>query len=1074
MMFLLSVALTLTLSGAPRVPLTVSVNKVGLLWERITTADRNTCTDDVVPCPKGTKDTRASLARAAADGFNVIRFAASGFWPHDLMLFVNETTRPSYLAALDSVFADARHLGVRLIPSLQWNHWAFVDICNETLRDMMRNSTSCSSRATNMFVTTVVKRYATAYADVVYAWELGNELDLLVDLDHTNSTTNCAPVLGTPATRSAKDNFTTVDMVSYQSEIAGWIRTAAGETDVLISSGHAVPRPAAHHLALSYHAAARDWTKDTEEELVQVLDLFHTDLDLICVHIYPGDPLCVETPTLHQCESYRFGHGPTYLLSVVAKAAAMAKPKQKFVYLGEFGTPLPDRHNASSPLYNFTMDMLDAAKKLNAPGTLATYWSWEDDHQVNTWGIFPPNATDKNDARTIAALQHYNVQQQGPVTFDFHTSAFPWGTGFTGTTPLPDKAGASCGEELATSSLLNSKCAFMANDTFLAETLPGWTPAPGAPMTRPWANGFSAPRLLGGLATHNATDGTYTPNLAFEVVTRDPADPSRLVYNWSRIDATLVGFLHGALTERFVLVLDNVPFAFVAPENRYYVSYGNAAAPDDPLEFARFVGDLAAHLVGRYGLPTVETSIRFRLGTECDGPRFGPRWINYTAPNPPFVAPNGLGGNFTTRDNGFDKYVATYLAVDQALQKVAPGAGFGPSNMAGISGGAGGGGPGEQCDSCLYLNAFADRVKGANARLDFIAASEYSKWDAHGMAPAASMADTPTVLARVAARAGHPAAPVEIHEWGWAGWGQWSEKWGKFQWPEGTWGGAWGLGSMLYQRRGGVSRLMHWGYQLDNSLNGCVAGRCGNASNTCLPGTTYCSAKELRAGCVPTCRPFGYPLVTAHGWLLSALQAVSAGGAALSEAVADLAAPGDRSYNHTVGAVKGAATGGISLLALHYTPNATERFVRRFRVELSAVEVRQLRPGGGDGGNSGGCAGLAVTQQVLNSTTSVHDLIEEQLFQAGHKVAAEKRAVDAVGNMATDDGLRAAVAAAPRWMALNRQSLRASAFEGTLSNVGGGGGCVLEFNMEAPSMQLLRITPKTKTSAASSPAQSSP
>jgi hypothetical protein len=651
-------------------------------------------------------------------------------------------------------------------------------------------------------------------------------------------------------------------------------------------------------------------------------------------------------------------------------------------------------------------------------------------------------------------------QQQGPVTFDFHASAFPWGTDFTGTNPLPDKAGASCGEELATSSFLDSRCAFMANDTFLAETLPGWALAPGAAMTRPWINGFSAPRLLGGLATHNATDGTYTPNLAFEVVTRaDPGNAtSALVYNWSRVDATLDGFLRGAKTERFMLVLDNVPFAFVAPENRFYVSYGNAAAPDDPLEFARFVGDLARHLVARYGLATVESSFRFRLGTECDGPRIGPPWLNFTAPNPPFVAPNGRGGNFTTRVNGLDVYVATYLAVDAVLQQVAPGAAFGPSNMAGISGGAGGGGPGEQCDACVYLNDFADRVKAAGARLDFIAASEYSKWDAQGMAPVAPMADTPAAIALVAARAGHPAAPVEVHEWGWAGWGKWSEKWGKFQWPMGTWGGAWGLGSMLYQRRGGVSRLFHWGYELDNSLN----GRAGNASNTCLPGTTYCSAPELRAGCVPTCRPFGYPLITAHGWLLSALGAVSGGGAVLSEAVADLAAPGGRGYNHTVGAVKGAGPGGTSLLALHFTPNATERFVRRFRVVLSAVEVRRLLLSGGNGGSvrSGGCAGLAVTQQVLNSTTSVHDLIEEQLFQAGLKVPAEKRAVDAVDKMATDDGLRAAVAAAPRWMALNRQSLRASAFEGTMSDVGGGGGCALEFNMEAPSMQLLRIVPQ--------------
>jgi hypothetical protein len=655
--------------------------------------------------------------------------------------------------------------------------------------------------------------------------------------------------------------------------------------------------------------------------------------------------------------------------------------------------------------------------------------------------------------------------QQPVVTFNLSASAFPWGVDFTGTTPLPDKAGENCGAELATGSLLHSRCAYVANDTFLAETLPGWAAAPGALMTLPWANGFSAPRLLGGLATRNA-NGTFTPHLAFDVVTRDAANASRLAYNWSRVDATLDGFLRGAHTARFVLVLDNVPFAFVRPENRYYGSYGLAAAPDDPLEFAAFVGELGAHLVSRYGRGTVAASFRFRLGTECDGPRFGPDWKNFSAPNAPFVAPDGEGGNFTTRENGLDSYTATYIAVDKALQRAAPGAAFGPSNMAAISGGAGGGGPGPQCDQCKFLSEFLDRIKAAGARLDFIAASEYSKWDQLGMAPAAPMQDTPQTLGRMAARAGYPAAPVEVHEWGWAGWGKWSEGWGTFRWPMGVWGGAWGLGSMLYQRRGGLSRVFHWGYQEDNSLNGYE----GNASATCLPGTTYCSAAALRDGCVPTCRPFGYPLISAHGWLLSALDAVAAASAAnggsgggrqqLSEAVTDI--PTDRGYNHTVGAVKGAGADGIALLALHFTPNATERFVRRFRVELSAADVRGLRGGGvgggggRGGGGGGGCAALVVTQQVLNSTTCVHDRIEERLHQAGQKVAAEKRAVDSVSYMATGEGLHATVAAAPEWMALNRQSLRASPFEGTAS-AAAGGGCTLEFEMEAPSMQLLQI-----------------
>ena len=73
-------------------------------------------------------------------------------------------------------------------------------------------------------------------------------------------------------------------------------------------------------------------------------------------------------------------------------------------------------------------------------------------------------------------------------------------------------------------------------------------------------------------------------------------------------------------------------------------------------------------------------------------------------------------------------------------------------------------GTGERCTSCAYLDEFADRIRHAGAPLDFVAASEYSKWDRHGFAPSAPMAETPAYMQRVARRAGHPEAPVEVHE----------------------------------------------------------------------------------------------------------------------------------------------------------------------------------------------------------------------------------------------------------------------------------------------------------------------
>lgn len=378
---------------------TVSVCKVELLWQRITTGGHNSCPGNQVPCAAGAASTRASMARAAALGFTVLRFGASGFWPPDQMLFVNASTRPQFLAALDSVFDDAKVLNIQLIPSLQWNVWAFVDVCNETLgSDMMRNPSSCSHRGTRDFIATVVSRYSTPkYKDTVYAWELGNELDLLVDDDLLNKTIGCAAssALGTPQSRTTADNFSSTDMVSYQSTVAGWIRQAAHPQNVLISSGHAIPRPAAHHLALSYNGEQRDWTKDTEQELIDVLQLFHTDLDLISVHIYPGPPSCVSNPSPPTCDNYRFGQPPPYLLRVAAKAAAASR---KQLYLGEFGLTLPDRHNTSSPIFNFVEEMLAAAKDSGA--SLATLWTWEDENQAQTYGVFP-----KSDVHTVQVLQ---------------------------------------------------------------------------------------------------------------------------------------------------------------------------------------------------------------------------------------------------------------------------------------------------------------------------------------------------------------------------------------------------------------------------------------------------------------------------------------------------------------------------------------------------------------------------------------------------------------------------------------------------------------------------------------------
>ena len=187
-------------------------------------------------------------------------------------------------------------------------------------------------------------------------------------------------------------------------------------------------------------------------------------------------------------------------------------------------------------------------------------------------------------------------------------------------------------------------------------------------------------------------------------------------------------------------------------------------------------------------------------------------------------------------------------------------------------------------------------------------------------------------------------------------------------------------------------------FGFDNTLNRGVKGRGGNAALTCPPGTSRNKGHgdaPRNARTASYCRKSGYPLVSAWGWVLSALLQVSPEHAApsparagtpaglqLSEFVTDIPATvlgaGVSPYNYTVGAVKSkdAVSGQLSYLILHFSPDSNERLVRRFRLELSAADLHTLglvvNEHTGAASGAGGCAGLTLSQQALNTTTCVH------------------------------------------------------------------------------------------------------
>jgi hypothetical protein len=138
----------------------------------------------------------------------------------------------------------------------------FADLHGDHLRAMFTNTSSASHQACVSFAAALVQRYSNSA--VVLAWEIGNEHNLVTDLDCSGQTWGCAPQLGTPAQRTSADSSSSRDYLLFQSSIAAVIR----QHDALrrpISSGHSLPRPAAFHLMQSFPRA--DWTLDTIDQV---------------------------------------------------------------------------------------------------------------------------------------------------------------------------------------------------------------------------------------------------------------------------------------------------------------------------------------------------------------------------------------------------------------------------------------------------------------------------------------------------------------------------------------------------------------------------------------------------------------------------------------------------------------------------------------------------------------------------------------------------------------------------------------------------------------------------------------
>jgi hypothetical protein len=244
----------------------------------------------------------AGFATLAKHKIAFARFAACGFWPNEFDLYKND--KEAYFKRMDGVVRAAEKHGIGLVPSLFW-HWSTVpDLAGEPM-DQWGNPDSKTIAWMRNYTREIVTRYN--HSPAIWGWEFGNEYNLPVDLPNAAQHRPATwPVLGTPATRSERDDLKLPMLQTALREFAREVRRH--DSYRFITSGHAMPRASAWH-----QWKENSWKSDSPAQAAQILLEQNPDpLNVISVHIYS--------------EAYK-------QLPQAAKAAADA---QKPLFVGEF------------------------------------------------------------------------------------------------------------------------------------------------------------------------------------------------------------------------------------------------------------------------------------------------------------------------------------------------------------------------------------------------------------------------------------------------------------------------------------------------------------------------------------------------------------------------------------------------------------------------------------------------------------------------------------------------------------------------------------------------------------------
>ena len=319
--------------------------------------------DDV----EGRAKSFAAVDDASRSGVRFLRFWASGFWPNEMKLYLNN--KPAYWARMDDLFRHAREKDVMLVPSLFWQHYLWSDLCDEP-RNRIADPNSKTYQAMRAYATELVTRYKDD--PNVLMWELGNEYFLEADLnasDRPKADGAGSKQLGTRPVRKVDDSLTTEMLLSFYANMTASIHAA--DPNHLVTSGDRGPRPTSRSLRESFPKQV--WKGDTlEEHLTSLRNSQPRPLDVMSIHCYgnlDGGYLPGEESTLGLKSVGGLSLRGVELISAFARTANLAGMP---LFIGELGQHPP--YINEDPEARFACAAIDLAEKEGAD--LIAMWVW--------------------------------------------------------------------------------------------------------------------------------------------------------------------------------------------------------------------------------------------------------------------------------------------------------------------------------------------------------------------------------------------------------------------------------------------------------------------------------------------------------------------------------------------------------------------------------------------------------------------------------------------------------------------------------------------------------------------------